>query len=321
MIKNKVLFLVEAGSASGLGHLRRMQVLASTFEDKGWICNFSITDSLLIEHLKAEGFSANLWTGNGLDLGVTDVLIVDGYQYNSSLIHGWKDFCKVSVVIDDMADKPLSADFVLNHNIYGDTLDYSKYKINKLLTGPSFSLVDSRFLKVSNIDKPSMPHILVTFGGTDDGKLSAEVVSNILNENRQIVIELVTSPLCNPSSKITKLAGVFPDRLIIHNGADMVEVMERCNLVIGAAGFTIIEALAAGLTPIVCAIADNQKYNIKALKSLGVKANYNYDVEWLVRETLLALDSPSCQKNSVLDGQGAQRVFNSIEGYLLEGLN
>lgn len=318
-MKQKVLFLVEAGTISGLGHLRRMQVLALALMKEGWVCDFGINDLSVLKIHEAEGFTGKLWNGNGLDLGPTDVLIVDGYQYRLSLFNEWNDFCKVSVVIDDLAERPVEVDILLNHNIYGDNLDYSNYKVKKLLVGASYSLVDSRFLTVSSVDKPSIPHILVTFGGTDNGLLSVEIVSSILKENKEIVVELITSPLCKPSTQVLDLANTYKGRLIVHNGVDMAEVMKRCSIIIGAAGFTIIEAIAAGLTPIVCAIADNQKHNITKLKSLGINANEQFDADWFKSEIQLAINSSRPQQNSVIDGQGAQRVIKSIKEFLMKG--
>ena len=110
---------------------------------------------------------------------------------------------------------------------------------------------------------------MATFGGTDNGRLSGPVAEGILALNNEVVVDVVISPFCVADNRFDELTKKYMGRLLVHSDADIVSLMQRCTIIVGAAGFTIIEALAAGLTPVVCSITDNQKLNIKELQSMA----------------------------------------------------
>lgn len=318
--KLKVLFLVEIGRNTGLGHMRRMQVLARAMSRHGWNCKFGVSDSSTLSKLPSDEFSYYEWRNNGLNLGPTDVLVVDGYEYNPRLLEYWRKHAIVNIIVDDIAERPIDADILLNHNIYGNRLDYSNYNVKHLLLGPEFSLVDNRFLDIKNCDKPNLSHILISFGGTDDGRYSMPIASAILFKDKDVVIDVVISPFCKTDKRFDEIIKKYKNRIKVHIGADMVELMKHCSIIVGAAGFTIIEALAAGLQPIVCSIADNQKFNIKILQELGMSAIDYYDSDALAAEAVEFINSARPKTGGVIDGKGADRVVNYIKEVFLAGV-
>jgi len=319
MSELKALFLVEAGKTAGLGHLRRMQVLAGAMRELGWHCKFGVSDVCVLEELRLDGYTGAKWEGTGLELGPIDVLVIDGYKYRPSILESWKRYSRTIMVLDDIAARPIESDILLNHNIYGHRLDYSAYNVRHLLTGPEFSLVDNRFLEIKDCDKTGIPRILVSFGGTDDGRLSGPVAAGILDINNEVVVDVVISPFCNADTKLNELIKKYPSRIVVHSGADMVSLMQRCTIIVGAAGFTIIEALAAGLTPAVCSIADNQKLNIKELQALGFRTLDHYDSDRLVNEAITNIATTISNRDTLIDGKGASRVINCIKQSIHEG--
>ena len=115
-------------------------------------------------------------------------------------------------------------------------------------------------------------HILVSFGGTDDGRFSLPVAEALLAGRADIVVEVVISPLLTTSPDLISLQDQHAGRLVVHHGVDMADVMCRCRVLAGAAGVTVLEALAAGLELAVCSTADNQRMNVAALRKLDVVA-------------------------------------------------
>ncbi len=197
--------MVEAGPDVGLGHLRRMQVLAAALSTQNWVCHFAVSDPSMVDEIEKAGFLASVWKGNGLELGPVDVLIVDGYNYPPELVNDWKEHTGVCLIMDDMAEQPLTADIVLNHNIYGHLLDYSAYDVNTVIAGPDYSLVNARFIAAADSPRLDPNQLLISFGGRDDGCYSVPVVKGILKANSKVKCHIVSSPLRHPSAELKDL--------------------------------------------------------------------------------------------------------------------
>ena len=308
------VFLIEAGKESGLGHLRRMQVLAGAMVRRGWQCRFGINDEALVRELEQIGESVFVWRPGSENVGPTNVLVVDGYHYDVNLLKHQQ--CDCRLVMDDNAVRPLSADIVLNHNLHALQLDYSAYQAQKFLLGCAYTLVDPRFVALAQ-GRPDMSgRVLVSFGGTDDGGYSLSVVQHLLERCSEIIVEVVLSPLMPPANEWPLLAQRFGSRLVIHHGADMIDLMKHCDTLVGAAGTTAIEALAAGMRVIVCATVDNQRRHIDSLREVGVVALKQFNVDELVEAAIVAMETQPTVLPSVSDWCGAERVVDEIEQFL-----
>ncbi|MDH5771517.1 MAG: hypothetical protein OEY84_00115 [Rhodospirillaceae bacterium] len=305
----KALFLTECGATSGMGHLRRCQVLARAMMAEGWACSFGLSDAGMVDAVRKEGFDAHPWVDDGINLGRADVLVLDGYHYDPELLTRWRDRSSITMAVDDLADRPVPADVILNHNIYGAELDYASYNAKKVIAGPAYSLVGENFFAVASTPRPYPAHVLVSFGGTDDGRYSLPMAEAFLTESPDTVVEVVISPVQTPSVKFATLQKSFGSRLVVHHGAEMPSIMGRCRILAGAAGVTVIEALAAAVSPVVCAIADNQHINIKALRKMGFDAFDSFDPNAMVKAALPLLHKNEQTAKKLVDPQGPNRII------------
>jgi len=310
-------FLIEAGQGFGLGHLRRMQVLASALQRKDWDCHFAVTDRTVVDELNAGGLTAGVWGGLGADLEDTDLLVIDGYNYGSDLLVHWRQHARVCLIMDDMAERPLAADMLLNHNIYGHQLDYSAYSVGSVLAGPKYSLVSEEFISAHGKPRPDPYQLLISFGGTDDGCYSIPIAEGILQANSNITCHVVCSPLCKPSTGLIELELRYAGRVQLYHGANMAKLMGCCSVMVGAAGYSLIESLVAGVRPVVCATADNQRLNVAAFQRLGGRALDHYEPVHLIELALAEFQYPR-EQQTICDGEGAIRVVESIEKIMLE---
>ncbi len=294
-----------------------MQVLGRAMREQDWCCHFALTDTGVMKELEQEDFAVSYWSGSYIEFGPVDVLIVDGYSYSPELLAEWQPHAAVRLVIDDMAERPVSADMVLNHNIYGHLLDYSAYDVSVVIAGPDFSLVNQQFIPSASSSRSDPNQLLISFGGTDDGRYSVPVAEGIIGVNSTVKCHLVCSPLCAPSAALSALEDQHPGRVQFHHGADMADLMGRCSVMVGAAGYSLIEALVAGVRPVVCATADNQRLNVQAFQKLGGRALGYFDCNALVELTQAEFELPHDQK-AICDGNGATRVIKSIKSVMAE---
>ena len=297
----RVTHLVDCGQQAGLGHLRRQLVLADALSSRGAVCRFGLSDPEPRIDLGAAVAEVFPWDRSDLPRGGADALVVDSYQVDPArLARGGP----VLAVMDDLADRPMAADILINHNAYGESCDYRCYDVGKVLAGPRFSMVSKSFPALRGTPGTA---ILVSFGATDDGRLSRDLIAALRAQLPHVPI-------------LVALMGVAPDhRAALENlGAELrvsrplEEAMAEARIYVGSAGFSLLEALAAGRPPIACCIADNQRLNVDFLLRYGLPAFEQPSPAEMARAAARCYASPQRVKVAEFDGLGAERVAQEI---------
>lgn len=119
------IVLADGGAEIGLGHLRRSLVLSSALTRHGWTVQLLVPDEgrrSLARHADVEAAPC---PAELHELPAADLLVADSYRTDRPLCLAWKDRFAARVHIDDLADRPLDAELIVNPNIYGPELDYS----------------------------------------------------------------------------------------------------------------------------------------------------------------------------------------------------
>ena len=93
----------------------------------------------------------------------------------------------------------------------------------------------------------------------------------------------------------------------------MPDLMARNAVLSGAAGLTVLEALASGMTPVVCRTVDNQRFNIPALRALGFPAFDDFELPAMADAAITASKAESARPAIRLDGQGPRRIMTALE--------
>jgi spore coat polysaccharide biosynthesis predicted glycosyltransferase SpsG len=302
-----VAIFADAGPEVGLGHLRRSTVLAHAFAARGAsVVLATPTELALVPAIS--GLSVRHGRSPRA-LPPAAVTILDGYGIDLQTMAACRRRSRCAVVVDDMANRPIEADLVLNPNIYGDEIDYRTITEAAILGGAPYCPVDPRFPAQRDARRAG-PRVLVAFGGTDDGTLAAPVI-RALRARTCVPIEVVLSPLRAPSAAVAGLASSIA-AVTPHHGADMVELMGRCTLYVGAGGSTVWEASAAGLDLVVAAVYDNQIKIVEALADRGLPALPALDPDGLADAAAGRLDQPFGMTPPLIDGRGAQRVVDAV---------
>lgn len=318
MLQLDAILLADCGPSAGLGHLRRTLVLADALRSKGCACRMLLTDPAGAAFVRDRGFSFQIWN-RAAPLAQADIVVIDGYGFDAQLPRRWREATgAIVLIVDDTAERPLAAGAILNHNLYGADLDYRAYRADKFLLGPRYALIDPSFVELAGHPRPQPTRVVVSFGGTDDGKLAAAAASALLARDTALQIDIIVAPFAPLSAAASGVAVQFPGRCVVHRGAVMTEIMANAVLYVGAAGVTLMEAIAAGLDVVACAIADNQKINIEALTRLGYPAFPEFLPDAMAAAALQRLADRPTSVRPLIDGEGAGRVANVLCG-LAEG--
>lgn len=259
----RATIIIECGLKSGLGRVRRSLTLAAALEAQGFDIAVILSSEEGLSLVQSLGFEAQLSMPADLS---KDLVVIDTCSDTSAEVGEICRAARASLVIDDLAERPVACDYLVNPNLYAGELDYSAYTVGQLFLGPDYALVDRRFFEMA---KPAAERrgVVVSFGGTDGGTLALPVIEKLLEETDEPVYFPVPDYI-ELDGAVTALAAAQESLTIVTN-ADMPALLGQSRAYIGSAGATTLEALAAGCAISVTATQDDQHKNMKYLMKQG----------------------------------------------------
>ncbi|WP_309644514.1 UDP-2,4-diacetamido-2,4,6-trideoxy-beta-L-altropyranose hydrolase [Phenylobacterium sp.] len=334
ILQPRILFVANAGPDVGGGHVMRSLTLAKALSAKGAACVFLATPqvsavldafgpdmsredatSIDAEHL------ADAATGVAFDAVVFDHYGLERAEHEA-VSHG-----RPTLVIDDLADRPLAADLVLDAGPARVAADYAFFAGDaRLLLGPDYAPVRPEFadLREAALARRGGPvqRVLVALGLTDLGKITSRVVDHLRQRNGQVALDIVLGAGAGSLPGLRKVAAHDP-RITLHvDTQDMAALTANADVAIGAAGSTTWERCVLGLPSALLILADNQRPAARALAArdaaLVVDAQ-DADFEAVLDRAIVRLMSDaatrarlSAASAEVCDGLGADRTADAF---------
>lgn len=354
----KVAIRVDASPRIGGGHLARCLTLASELRARGAEVIFIVRDH-------ADGWDARVseagfrltrlprpvhdgpvaeddyagWLGVeqerdaeetrvALAASPVDLLIVDHYALDATWEGRMRPVVGRIVVIDDLANRPHDADFLVDAGIrpYA-TRTYSQLvpKSCGLLLGPRYAPLDSAFRQArSKYDETRRAgQVLVFFGATDDYDLlrgTYEVLTDL-----PMLVSRVNFVVRDPiilQESLTSLDACRSEVNVYGLHSDFVRLMAQCSLAVGAGGVSMWERMCVGIPQVVVALAGNQSMSADLLGNIGAIVNIGYrdsgSAERLLEAsaTLLSDEGRAWGMRdigrAIVDGFGTVRVVEAL---------
>ena len=345
---------VDASDAIGTGHLMRCLTLAEALAGEGHSCRFILRDlpgalpglvearghavSLLPAPTPGEPTDADL--AHGAWLGVTrardaaetaavlgepvDWLVVDHYALAADWHRGLRPHARRLLAIDDLADRALDCDLLLDQNLQAAPDRYAGLlpAACEALIGPKYALLRPEFAALRAAPPPRDPgRVLVSFGGIDaPGATLMALEALALAGMDARPVDVVAGPR-NPHLPAIRAWCAARAQATWHESADMAALMVRAGLAIGAAGATAWERCCLGLPTLLVTIAANQRPGAQALAEAGA-ALWAGDVDRTAHDLaamLLTLerapglrDSLGTKAAALVDGLGVARVVRAM---------
>lgn len=355
-----ILIRCDASAEIGTGHVRRCISLASALRELGMEITFvvrdlgvnyaAIFDSQWQFHLlpaPADHFQMRYdrvpyshWAGvqQALDatqtIGVfsgipVDWIIVDHYAFDAD----WHERvrkglgCKIAV-IDDLADRQLATDILIDHNLHPDHV--AKYLEvveagTLILGGPEYALLGSAYADARKYQfSRKVRSIGVFMGGANPGKASEAVLRAINCAKFEGQVEVVSTT-----------SAPFIDELIVAVEArenvelsvdipDLADFFGRHDLQIGAGGGALWERFSLGAPTIGVICAENQRHSIPHLERVGALVGFDFlqkgpNLEQELGAVIAKLVQEPDQRKllsavakRLVDGKGAKRVAEKL---------
>jgi len=258
-------------------------------------------------------------------MGCIDWLIVDHYALDQRWHQALRTAVRKLMVIDDLANRALLCDVVLNQNMAVLEAPYETLVSPDcgLMLGAQYALIRPEFRRIrpQALEKrqgdPVIKRILVSLGGMDPDNVTGAVLVALSQIPWQTppVIDVVLNAASTHLHGLRAQAQAHPLTVTIHTSARMSELMLHADLAIGAAGSTAWERCCLGLPTVAIQLADNQAVIIQALTQLGAHLAIVAEAQTLVEDiaeqvaslqtTPTRLRQLGRQAASICDGFGA----------------
>lgn len=320
----RILFVCAAGPSVGGGHVMRSLTLARALQVRGASCAFAATPEVAIV---LDAFAPDM-TRADTDDGF-DAIVFDSYALTAE-DHRAVAQGRPTLVIDDLADRRLAADLILDSGPARRARDYAGLAPDsaQLLLGPNYAPVRPAFAALRDdalarrAERGPVRRILVSLGLTDVGGMTgraARLLQPILGETK---LDLVVGGGAPSLPDLWALAGDDP-RIDLHvDTQHMPQLVFDADLAIGAGGSTTWERCVLALPALTLILADNQIAAARALEAADVtpcldvgaadfEPAFVQEVETLLadKDRRAALSAASA---TVCDGQGADRVAEAF---------
>ncbi len=330
---SRIAFVTDGGSEIGLGHLSRCAALCRAAVAEGVRTTFLLPEPSRIKPF-LRGVRAELlrssWPVDADGARATlatlmpDVIVVDSYAASSHFLDSLRAIAPV-VAVDDLADRPLPVDVVVNGGAGAETLSYDRRPGTHYLLGPRYALLHPAYAATpSRAATERVRRVLVCLGGGRQIDVSVTVLAAVDRALSGCVVDVVVGASGGTGWELDGAAREMQNLTVIHRDRfGLRELMLRADLAVSGAGVTLLE-LAATATPMVAiALVDNQRPNFEALTkagvALGAGAAGDPDLSDAIEAGVKRLagdgalrETLGARGRALVDGQGAHRVAELI---------
>jgi UDP-2,4-diacetamido-2,4,6-trideoxy-beta-L-altropyranose hydrolase len=355
----RIVFRVDSSIYMGTGHVMRCLALANRLRDKGAIIEFICREhpGQMVGLIQGNGYTVSLlpapkteqvvsllsnnleWIGvswkqdaeetiNCIESNKPDFLIVDHYGID----HNWhgllRPFTKKIMVIDDLANRKLDCDLLLDQTYSRKECAYKLLtpKDCQLLIGTSYALLRPEFerLRQKAIEKrqrtESIFNILIFMGGLDKSGSTNFALDGILKlfKKRKFEIDVVigeSSPYYHIINK--RVLELNLPINVLSNITNMADLILNADIAIGAGGTSSWERCSLALPTLVKVLSVNQRENANNLQKAGAIKIWSDsdDLANTLEELVVSINqwkNMSDNSSVICDASGAPRVAESM---------
>lgn len=330
-----IMIRADANEHIGAGHLMRCLSIAHAFAEHGEEVLFISADHCGDELIEKQGFRniclASKWNAMEEELPIfkmvlaehnPSLLLVDSYYVTEQYMTELRRITQTAY-IDDVNVRAYDTDFLINYNIYADSLDYSQYsnRGTTTLLGPKYAPLRTEFKNIQrHIINKEIGNVFVSTGGSDPEHITERLLKELCPLWPDVQFHFIIGSL-NP--RINDIKRHVSNNTVLHiNETRMSDVMSSCDVAVSAAGTTLYELCACGTPTILYILADNQ---IDAAEGFAAKRimlsagdsridpSFGYTVGKLLRSLN---QNKRCELSRnmrrLIDGKGAERIVNRL---------
>lgn len=258
-------------------------------------------------------------------------LIFDNYNIAPQII---ESAAKIGLcaVIDDYK-KQWKKPLIIAPNL-GSSINH--YKNNKyVFAGPEYALISDKFYKAGLLNKNYQnikinSRVLIQIGAIDSKNNIKKILDVLLINQKKIRhITVVLSKNAPHREEVKGLLKLFNSSLLlqVNQVSKMISLYRKHNLIIGAAGVSLLERISLGIYCLTFSLNNNQDINIEGLKKfkIGINAGRIDKISNMKLKSILnhfIMENKSQYMNSklisnIIDGKGSKRIIKIIKEKIL----
>ena len=353
----RVAIRCDASPRMGTGHVRRMAALAHALLAEGHAVRFvsrdlgvdpdvMLPEGAQLSRLPApdEKFAPDPcdpphadWAGVGWERDAKDtatvladvrpdLVVVDHYAFDARWHDAMREATGAKIVaVDDMADRDLACDLLVDHNYASDhRVKYATHLPDdtRICGGPDFALLAPAYADAPRHEPcDEVRSIGIFIGGTDADDVAGRVLDTLDTIGYAGPVELVATSASVHLAALLERAATDPRLTLSQDLPDLAAFLARHDLQVGGGGGATWERCCIGAPTLALAIADNQVPVLAPIAELGAVAMLD------IREGLRTLphaiaaligDAASRTKlaataRTLVDGRGSARVVAAME--------
>lgn len=347
----RIAMRADASSAMGLGHIKRCLALAIALRSAGAALHFigHVDSDMASALVTAQGFAWTPLPPCSTDHGTLDRQVEDArhaaafmQSWNADMVivdhYGlaatWHQTVRAAtgariVAMDDLADRPLDVDLLIDHNAAPDHAEKYRHVLRPgvpLCAGPAYALIDEVYTRHARcVHRGEVQHVGIFMGGTDPGRHSAwalQVLRQDANWSGQVTVATTSA---NPHwPELAKLIRQDAHATLLMDQPHLADFHAACDLEIGAGGGAQWERCCLGVPTLALVCAENQRATVSHLQDLGALQGLDAMAQTAQQARAMAdmltrlINSPgerlglAQRAMALVDGHGAQRAAQAI---------
>lgn len=312
---------VDASSEIGYGHLTRCCALINSMPEIHAIFYSTEPIEKIVQQMCSNQFKL-VSLRNSTDfrehIEAEDLILIDGYQFDTNYFTQLKRKGAKVICIDDLANQYLPVDVIINPTPGFAARSYSSLLSTQYFLGLDYSLLRSSFQTLANaksIDKIKNS-LFICFGGSDPSNKTLIAYNAALDSQNFSEIHLVLGP--GYSHEVQFEDSTIP--VTIHRALqekDMASLMSQMEYGIVPASGILLECLAAKMKAISGYYIENQQFvyaeHLK-LNSFVDAADLSYEA---IRNAMNDVKSMNTIP-SLIDGKSTERLSKMIRSIQAE---
>ncbi len=274
------VFLTHGGPGIGLGHVRRCLALARCLTARGAAVAFVISPDQAVRGFVEKGgfcvaelvweadFPAAIRTVR--ETGA-DTVVVDSYAATTALFEALRATVDSVAVIDDLADRSLPVDVVINGGVGTESLPYARIGTTLFFLGPQYALIDTAYAEAPvRRARDRVERVLITVGGGVHAAALRSAMTAVDAALDGIVTDVIAGPYADTAAVVAGMVWRPTNRVVIHGPvSDPRPLMLEADVAVSGAGMTLYELAATGTPSVMILAGANQCRNVRGFEQAG----------------------------------------------------
>ena len=323
----RYIFFVEASTEVGYGHLYECLAISEYISKKDIKFLFFDSSDIAERIAREKGYTTQRIDGislQNIELDNCECIIMNTRKNELSLQKYLKNKCNTLLLIDELGNKELDCDIIINFSICKEWLVYKFNRSPRQFFGADFYPLRKEFINANKkMDAQHNGKVLVSMGGADRTRTTL-LLAELFSEIESPEFTYLIGPGFNfREEQIREKTKGKLNHKIISYSENIAEVMAKHSIIFSAGGNTLFEAAYLGVPTMI--VWEDHHERIQGgefankgvslllgskdeIKSLSVLNKLNN----LMNNRVL-YEKMAANAQALVDGKGCIRIANILE--------